>query len=267
MEEQISSYRWHHVARERARRYRYLIATDNRCRLDALIGHLSNSEPSEYRRKIPTIAFRASVQSSICSIDFRRNATSRGECKVKIRVSTVRKPVSAAVLLIVAFLIAPTASRAADTSAVPHGDSSKQPTKTSEPAYVKFNVELDNKTGSIPLLFQLQVAKCVTGNFPHAATVKPGEANAFTMKTVNVNRCRNVNKYVMWDVTPQTGASTAPYRLKFIHGRSGDWGTTINVDGNIPPSGAVQTATCNGKNCLNQWFFGDQETFVVIGFH
>ncbi|TAM54777.1 MAG: hypothetical protein EPN57_04560 [Paraburkholderia sp.] len=186
---------------------------------------------------------------------------------MKIKGFVFSKAKFAAVVSIAAYLIAPIASLAADNASPPtqHRAGSHQ-AKTSEPDYVKFNVEFDNKS-TVPLLFQLQAQRCMTGNFPHVVTVKPGDPPySFTMKTLNVNRCLNVNKYLMWDVTPQVGASTAPYRLKFIHGQNGNWGTTINVDGDIPPSGAVRSATCNGKDCLNQWFYESTETFLVIGF-
>lgn|GEM_PF-5330703 len=180
------------------------------------------------------------------------------------------KVVSVAVLTIVPLLIAPVASRAAETStSVDQPSVSPAPqAKTAEPDYVTFNVEFNNEAGAVPLLFQLEATRCVIGNFPHVQTVNPGQTPSFTMKTVNTGRCQNVNKYLMWNVTPKTGAQTKPYRVKFIHGSNPDWGTTISVDGNIPTSGAVQTATCNGKNCLNpQWFFGTSETFVIITFH
>lgn len=186
---------------------------------------------------------------------------------MKIKVSAIRNYVSCVALLIIASLIAPAISRAADTSAAHNREATVHAAKASEPAYVQFNVEFNNTAGTVPLLFQIKAVRCVTGNFPHVITVNPGESPAFTMKTVNINRCLNVTKYLMWDVTPQTGASVDPYRLKFIHGRNGDWGTTINVDGNIPSTGAVQTATCNSKNCLKEWVYGSESTFVIVGFH
>lgn len=186
---------------------------------------------------------------------------------MKINVSAVRNHAFRVVLLIITSLIVPVTSHAADTPVAPNRDAAIHAKKASEPAYVQFNVEFDNRAGTTPLLFQIKAVRCVTGNFPHVITVNPGESPAFTMKTVNVNRCLDVTKYLMWDVTPQTGASVDPYRLKFIHGRNGDWGTTINVDGNIPSTGAVQTATCNSKNCLKEWVYGSESTFVIVGFH